>query len=193
MTINRHEHQRLTNTGVKGRAFIQIFEAMFRKILNVFGALLVRTRHLSHKLLVPRRLTNLFSECVVAIMRIARQHKYRDWIGFVEPQQNRAFKLSDCRFLLVGNKDSRARTRLWLFARLPTHWLISASTIFVSPFAIGIVKTIKGIAGETTGHPYIASIFACNFGQRIFASHAVWIASFVPIEPIFQPELVGTQ
>src|SRR6266404_8956971 len=122
MTINRNEHQPLGINGVKFRDFIQIHEAMLGEILDISRPLLERLRHLFHKFLMPRRLSDLFAERVKAIVRVTRQYKYRDWIGFVEPQQNCAFKLAYCRSLLVRHKKRRAKTRFGLFARFPTHF-----------------------------------------------------------------------
>src|SRR6266480_275596 len=122
MTINRHEHQTLSISGVKWRAFVQIFETMFSKILNVFCALLERLRHLFQKFLMPRWLSDFFAERVIAIVRVTRQYKYRNWVGFVKPQQNRAFKLADSRFLFVRYNNGWAGTGLRLFARFPAHW-----------------------------------------------------------------------
>src|SRR5439155_12254298 len=121
VTINRNEHQPLSVSGVKWRAFVQIFETVFSKILNVFCALLERTRHLFDKLLMPRWLSNLFPERVIAVVRATRQYEYRNWVGFVEPQQNCTFKLAYCRSLLVRYKKRRAKTRFGLFAPLATH------------------------------------------------------------------------
>src|SRR5207253_2270217 len=76
----------------------------------------------------------LFAERVIAVVRVTRQYKYRNRIGFVEPQQNCAFKLAYCRSLLVRYKKRRAKRRFGLFARLTSHDIFSDEILFVEEF-----------------------------------------------------------
>jgi len=94
---------------------------MFGKIRNVFRPFLKRISPLFDKLLMPGWLSNLCAERVIAIMSVARQYNYRNRIGFVEPQQNCAFKLPCCRSLLVRHIKGWAKIGLRLFARLTAH------------------------------------------------------------------------
>src|SRR6266850_7499134 len=115
MTFNRKKHQRIGPDGTKWCALIQIFEAVFRKVLNVFCALLERMRRLFSKFLEPRWLSTLLTERVVALMRVACQDQYRNWIGFVKPQKNCAFELADSCLLFICNNNSGARLWVRLF------------------------------------------------------------------------------
>src|SRR5438105_5589000 len=124
MTIKRNEHQALRISGIKLRAFVQVHESVFRKILNVFCALSERRRHSVRKFLMPRWFADLFPKRVIAVVGVTCQNKYRNRIGFVEPQQNCAFKLSNRGSLLSGY--SNGWTIFWfrLFAGFPAHWSI---------------------------------------------------------------------
>src|SRR5213595_2769997 len=96
MRFNRNNDEGWRSHRFEWSAFLQVHETMFCKILNVRHPLLKRGRPSFHHLSKPRWLPKLFSECEIAVQRIACQHKNRNRVGFVKPKQNRAFKLSDC-------------------------------------------------------------------------------------------------
>ena len=121
MTFNRNDDQTFGEGAFKWSVFLQVHEAVFCEILNVFYSLLKRGRHLVHPLLEPRRLTNLFSERVIAVMRVGCQHEYRNRIGLVKPQQDCALKLTYGSLFLAGDKYRGAGSWLRLFAWFAAH------------------------------------------------------------------------
>src|SRR5438093_3263701 len=105
MTFNRSKDQGRCGIGFVWRAFSEIHSAVLCKVLNICNSLSKRGRPFVHSLLEPGRFAFPLSNLVIAVDRITRQNENRDWIRFVERKQNRAFKLSDCRLVLVYNKD----------------------------------------------------------------------------------------
>ena len=118
------------------RAFSEIHCAVLCKVLNICNSLLKRWRPFLHAFLEPRRFAFRHSDRVIAVERVACQHKNRDWISFVEPKQNRAFKLSDCGLIFVYNKDARTRIGLRLSAWLSAHDTSLRSTRYILPFVV---------------------------------------------------------
>lgn len=154
MTINRNEHQSFGKSGIEFRSFVQIHEAVFGKIWNVFCALLERRRHFIREFLMPGGLADLFPERVVAVMGVGRQNKYGNRISFVEPQQNRALKLAYCRSFLVRDIKSWAKTwfrlRAFVAAHLDQISALALNTRGVSdgnPTATVMILAIHGAVG----------------------------------------------
>jgi len=94
------------------RAFFEIHSTVLCKVLDVCNSLLKGGRPLLHSLLQPGRFALSLSNRVIAVKRITRQNDNRDWVSFIEPKQNRAFKLPDCGLVFVYNKDTRTRIGL---------------------------------------------------------------------------------
>jgi hypothetical protein len=107
-----------------GRA--DFFEAMFSEVLNVLPTFLKRPRHRFEPSLVEGWLSNLFADCMEAVLRITRQNENGNRIRFIEPKQDCAFELTDFRALLGCNQDIETRPRPWFEASFATH-KISAS------------------------------------------------------------------
>ena len=158
MTFNGSKNQGRCGIGFVWCAFSKIHPTVLCKVLNVCNSLLKLGRPFLHSLLQPGRFAFPLSNLVIAVERITRQNENRDWISFVEPKQNRAFKLSDCGLVFVYNKDGRTRIGLRFSAWLAAHFTKPCSKRYVRPFSIN----------PQTGSPVSSSspkkwiIFACH-------------------------------